>query len=589
MLYLYLEGSVFMKMILRLVKPYWRMLTISLTFKSVGALADLFLPWIIAYMIDTEIPKLQESPDANLNSLYILGGIMVLIAFVGLYLNVAANRKAEMIAAITVKGLRHDLFSKIERLSARQVDMITRPSLISRMTTDTYNMYNATASMQRLGVRAPVLLIGGILMSLLMDPVLTIIMVAMLLLIIIIVYFYSRKGIPLYAKTQGYVDKFVRKLREYISGARVVRALSMSEYEMEKFDEANLNTVNSEQKATITMSKINPLMQSVMNIGLVLVLVAGAFRIDQGVTEKGQIIAFVTYFTIILGAMMSITRIFVLSSRATASANRIDEVLNMPEDMKDGLDLIEVDARKPIVEFKNVSFSYNQKESNLKNISFKLYQGQTLGIIGATGSGKTTIINLLMRFYDIDSGSIEFYGKDIRSIQQNDLRKRIGVVFQNDLIFADSIFGNIQFNRDLINDEDIETATRVAQAEFIYDKVDELNHQMAQKGMNLSGGQKQRVLIARAIAGKPAIMVLDDASSALDYKTDMNMRLALKKELKETTMIIIAQRISSLRDSDLIILVEEGEILATGTHQQLMETCEMYQEIAYYQLGGEQQ
>lgn len=589
MLYLYLEGSVFMKMILRLVKPYWRMLTISLTFKSVGALADLFLPWIIAYMIDTEIPKLQESPDANLNSLYILGGIMVLIAFVGLYLNVAANRKAEMIAAITVKGLRHDLFSKIERLSARQVDMITRPSLISRMTTDTYNMYNATASMQRLGVRAPVLLIGGILMSLLMDPVLTIIMVAMLPLIIIIVYFYSRKGIPLYAKTQGYVDKFVRKLREYISGARVVRALSMSEYEMEKFDEANLNTVNSEQKATITMSKINPLMQSVMNIGLVLVLVAGAFRIDQGVTEKGQIIAFVTYFTIILGAMMSITRIFVLSSRATASANRIDEVLNMPEDMKDGLDLIEVDARKPIVEFKNVSFSYNQKESNLKNISFKLYQGQTLGIIGATGSGKTTIINLLMRFYDIDSGSIEFYGKDIRSIQQNDLRKRIGVVFQNDLIFADSIFGNIQFNRDLINDEDIETATRVAQAEFIYDKVDELNHQMAQKGMNLSGGQKQRVLIARAIAGKPAIMVLDDASSALDYKTDMNMRLALKKELKETTMIIIAQRISSLRDSDLIILVEEGEILATGTHQQLMETCEMYQEIAYYQLGGEQQ
>ncbi|MBU1141597.1 MAG: ABC transporter ATP-binding protein/permease [Firmicutes bacterium] len=578
-----------MKMILRLVKPYWRMLTISLTFKSVGALADLFLPWIIAYMIDTEIPKLQESPDANLNSLYILGGIMVLIAFVGLYLNVAANRKAEMIAAITVKGLRHDLFSKIERLSARQVDMITRPSLISRMTTDTYNMYNATASMQRLGVRAPVLLIGGILMSLLMDPVLTIIMVAMLPLIIIIVYFYSRKGIPLYAKTQGYVDKFVRKLREYISGARVVRALSMSEYEMEKFDEANLNTVNSEQKATITMSKINPLMQSVMNIGLVLVLVAGAFRIDQGVTEKGQIIAFVTYFTIILGAMMSITRIFVLSSRATASANRIDEVLNMPEDMKDGLDLIEVDARKPIVEFKNVSFSYNQKESNLKNISFKLYQGQTLGIIGATGSGKTTIINLLMRFYDIDSGSIEFYGKDIRSIQQNDLRKRIGVVFQNDLIFADSIFGNIQFNRDLINDEDIETATRVAQAEFIYDKVDELNHQMAQKGMNLSGGQKQRVLIARAIAGKPAIMVLDDASSALDYKTDMNMRLALKKELKETTMIIIAQRISSLRDSDLIILVEEGEILATGTHQQLMETCEMYQEIAYYQLGGEQQ
>ncbi len=578
-----------MKMIFRLVKPYWRMLTVSLTFKSVGALADLFLPWIIAYMIDTAIPDLQTSGSTNLQSLYLLGGLMVLIAFVGLYLNVAANRKAEMIAAITVKGLRHDLFSKIERLSARQVDMITRPSLISRMTTDTYNMYNATAAMQRLGVRAPVLLIGGIFMSLLLDPVLTLIMVAMLPLIIVIVYFFSRKGIPLYAKTQGYVDQLVRKLREYISGARVVRALSMSGHEIEKFDEANLNTVNAEQKATITMSKINPLMHSVMNIGLVLVLVAGAYRIDQGVTEKGQIIAFVTYFTIILGAMMSITRIFVLSSRATASANRIDEVLNMPEDMKDGFELIEVAPDVPIVEFRDVYFSYNQKESNLKGINFKLYQGQSLGIIGATGSGKTTIINLLMRFYDVDSGSILFYGKDIKTIQQNDLRRRIGVVFQNDLIFADTIFGNIQFNRDVITNEDIASATRVAQAEFIYDKNDEMNHQMAQRGMNLSGGQKQRVLIARAVAGKPDIMVLDDASSALDYKTDMNMRVALKKELKETTMIIIAQRISSLRDSHLILLIEDGEILAAGTHEHLMETCEMYQEIAYYQLGGDEQ
>jgi len=577
-----------MTMILRLVKPYWRMLTISLTFKSVGALTDLFLPWIIAYMIDTTIPNLQADSATNLQPLYLLGGLMVVIAFAGLFLNVAANRKAEMIAAITVKGLRHDLFSKIERLSARQVDMITRPSLISRMTTDTYNMYNATASMQRLGVRAPVLLIGGILMSLLLDPVLTLIMVAMLPLIMIIVYFYSRKGIPLYAKTQVNVDKLVRKLREYVSGARVVRALSMSEHEMDKFDEANMNTVNAEQKATMTMARINPLMRSVMNIGLVLVLVAGAYRLDQGVTQKGQIIAFVTYFTIILGAMMSITRIFVLSSRATASANRIDEVLNMPDDMQDGYELVEHKDGVPIIEFKNVSFSYNQKQSNLQDISFKLYKGQTLGIIGATGSGKTTIINLLMRFYDVDSGSIEFYGKDIKTLQQNDLRKRIGVVFQNDLIFADSIFGNIQFNRDLISDLDIAIATRVAQAEFIYDKDDEMDYQMAQRGMNLSGGQKQRVLIARAVAGKPEIMVLDDASSALDYKTDMNMRVPLKTELSETTMIIIAQRISSLRDSDLILLIEEGQVLAAGTHKHLMETSEMYQEIAYYQLGGEQ-
>lgn len=575
-----------MRMILRLVKPYWKTLTVSLTFKSVGALADLFLPWLIAYMIDVEIPALRASGETSLNSLYMLGGLMVLIAFMGLYLNVAANRKAEYIAANAVEGLRHDLFKRIETLSAIQVDQLTRPSLISRMTTDTYNMYNATAVMQRLGVRAPVLLLGGILMSLLLDPVLTLIMVGMLPLIMIIVYFYSKKGIPLYKKTQVSVDKLIRKLREYVSGARVVRALSMSDFENEKFEEANSKTVESELKATITMSKINPMMNAVMNVGLVFVLVVGAFRVGQGNTEIGQIMAFVTYFTIILNAMMSITRVFVISSRATASAERIDEVLNMPIDMRDGTLEIKKDADKPHIEFKNVSFSYNQKESNIKDISFTLKQGQTLGIIGATGSGKTTLINLLMRFYDVDQGEIKIFGEDIRNLKQNALRSKIGVVFQNDLIFADSIYGNIQFNRNQITNEDIKHATEVAQAEFIYEKKEDMSYQMAQRGMNLSGGQKQRILIARAVAGKPDIMILDDASSALDYQTDMKMRKSLKNILQDTTMIIIAQRISSLKDSDLILLIDNGEIIAKGTHQELMETCKMYQEIAFYQLGG---
>ncbi len=576
-----------MKMILRLVKPYWHMLVISLSFKSVGALADLFLPWLIAYMIDDEIPKLKSDPNANLTSLYLLGAVMVLIAFLGLYLNVAANRKAEMIAAISVKGLRHDLFHKIERLSANQVDHLTRPSLISRMTTDTYNMYNATASMQRLGVRAPVLLIGGILMSLLLDPVLTLIMVAMLPLIIVIVYYSSKKGIPLYKRSQGFVDQLVRKLREYVSGARVVRALSMSEHEKKMFDQANQNTVNAELKANITMAKINPMMHAVMNIGLVLVLVAGAYRLNEGKTEIGQIMAFVTYFTIILNAMMSITRVFVLASRATASAERIDEVLMMPNDIVDGFLSIEKKQDIPHIEFRNVSFSYNQKESNLKNISFKLYQGQTLGIIGATGSGKTTLIHLLMRFYDVDEGEILIYGKNIKELKQQELRQSIGVVFQNDLIFADSIYGNIQFNRSGISKEDIDVATRVAQAEFIYEKENDMDHQMAQRGMNLSGGQKQRVLIARAIAGKPDIMILDDASSALDYKTDMYMRKALRQEMTDTTMIVIAQRIASLKDSDIILVIDDGKIVASGSHDELIKSSDIYQEIAYYQLGGE--
>lgn len=576
-----------MKYILRIIKPYWRKLTISLSFKSLGALTDLFLPYLIAYMIDTQIPNLTSEGNQSVMPLVYLGIIMVLIAFVGWYLNVAANRRAEAIAADAVKNLRHDLFQKIETLSANQVDQITRPSLISRMTTDTYNMYQASASIQRLGVRAPVLLIGGIVMSLFIDPVLTLVMISMLPLIIIIVYFTSKVGVPLYKKTQASVDQLIRTLREYVTGVRVVRALSMREHEMNRFDEKNKNTVEKELKATITMAKINPMMRAVMNVGLVIVLVIGAYRIDKGLTEKGQILAFVTYFTIILNAMMSITRVFVLSSRATASGERIFEVLEMPIQMKDGyLDIVE-NKNKPHISFENVSFSYLQKEMNLENINFKLYKGQTLGIIGATGSGKTTIINLIMRFYDVDRGSIKLYGRNIKDLKQNELRSRIGVVFQNDLIFADTIYGNIQFNRDEITDKDIKLATEVAQANFIYEKEHAHQYEMAQKGMNLSGGQKQRLLIARAIAGKPELIILDDASSALDYHTDMQLRKALKEEHQEATKIIIAQRISSIKDADLILLIDEGKIIAQGTHDQLLNDSQLYKEIAAYQLGGD--
>jgi ATP-binding cassette subfamily B protein len=577
-----------MKIILNLLKPFKYKLTFSLTLKSIAALADLFLPWIIAYMIDVIIPDLREASDPTLTPLYLPGILMVVIAFIGLFFNVIANRQAEYIAAVATKDLRHDLFKKIENLSANQVDQLTRPSLISRMTTDTYNVYRATAVMQRLGVRAPVLLIGGILLALSLDAVLTLVMISMLPLILVIVYFTSKKGIPLYKKTQKKVDVLVRTLREYITGARVVRALSMNDHEMNRFDHANQETVDAELHATTTMARINPMMRAVMNLGLVIVLVFGAFRVNIGMTEKGQIMAFVTYFTIILNAMMSITRVFVLSSRATASGERIYEVINMPEDLKDGYDEVKEDLSKPHIEFDDVSFSYNQKEANLEDVSFKLNKGQTLGIIGATGSGKTTIINLLMRFYDVDKGHIKIYGKDVRDLKQNDLRKRIGVVFQNDLIFADSIYGNIQFNRNKIGDEDIELATRVAQADFIYEKEDKHETKMAQKGMNLSGGQKQRVLIARAVAGHPDIMILDDASSALDYQTDLNMRKSLKKELVDTTMIIIAQRISSLKDSDLILLIDDGKIVDKGTHDELMRSSKLYQEIAEYQLGGDQ-
>ncbi len=575
-----------MKVIIRLIKPYWRHLVLSLSFKSLAALADLFLPWVIAFMIDETIPRLRTA-NTPLTELYLLGVLMVVIALVGWFLNVTANRKAEWIAAQAVENLRYDLFKKIESLSANQVDSFSRPSLISRITTDTYNIYNATAVMQRMGVRAPVLLLGGIFLSLLLDPVLTLVMVGMLPIITLIIYHYTKRGIPLYQKTQASVDQYIRTLRENVTGARVIRALSTIDIEKEKFDQNNRETVQNEQVATITMSKVNPMMQAIMNVGLVIVLVIGAYRVHLGVTKIGQIMAFVTYFTLILNAMMSITRIFVLNSRATASGGRIDDVLNAPVDFIDGsMDIIK-NPRFPHIAFDHVSFSYNQKEKQLDDISFELWEGKTLGIIGATGSGKTTLIHTLMRFYDIDSGRICLYGQDIRQLKAESLRKSIGVVFQNDLIFADSIFSNIQMHRGAVQEDAIKRAMSIAQADFIYEKTDDIKHLTAQRGLNLSGGQKQRILIARALAGKPDIIILDDASSALDYQTDLNMRKALRKELPDVTMIIITQRISSIKNADQILILDEGKIVGLGTHKELMASNTLYQEIASFQMGGE--
>lgn len=572
-----------MKKILQLLKPYKKTLSVSLTLKSLGTMADLFLPFLIAYMIDDVIPKTETG---NLMPFYLVGLLMLAIALVGWIMNVIANRTAERIAASAIKQLRHDLFEKIEGLSSKQVDYFTRPSLISRMTSDTYNLYNATAGIQRLGVRAPVLLLGGIIMSFLVDPILTLVMVATLPFIGILVFRVSKRGIPLYKEIQIKTDKLIRTVREFITGARVIKALSMSKHEEERFDKDNTETVKGELKAHYTMAVINPTMNAIVNVGLVLVLVFGAYRIDQNYIQKGDITAFVTYFTLILNAMMSITRVFVMISRAQASGARVDEVLLIKDDILDGNELVEEYDLEPHIEFNNVSFSYNKQKDNISNISFKLYKGQTLGIIGSTGSGKTTLINLLMRFYDIDSGRISYYGKDIKSLKIESLRKTIGLVLQQDLIFSESIYENIQFNRTKIEQMDVELATKIAQAEFIYERDDAFDNQMATRGMNLSGGQKQRVLIARAIAGKPKLLILDDASSALDYQTDMKMRQALNDALNDTTKIIIAQRISSIKDADLILVLEQGRIIAKGTHDELLKSSENYQKLANHQMGG---
>ncbi len=613
-----------MKILVKYLKPYVPRMALGFVYKFTGTIMDLLLPWILAYIIDDIVPL------SDMNRVIIWGAAMVACAVLAVLGNVIANRMASAVARDVTRTIRNDLFGKIQQLSCRQFGEYTESSLISRMTSDTYNVHHVIGMMQRLGVRAPLLLIGGIIVTMTLDPALSFILVAMLPLLGITVYFVSKKGIPLYQIHQSAADTLIRKVRESITGIRVIKALSKVDYEKERFEKINIDVVNKETKAGITMAITNPVMNFLLNMGWVLIILAGAWRVNEGLTQPGKIIAFLTYFTIILNAMLSITRLFVMFSKAGSSMERIEAVLAAKQELETMAEqtvteetvtektategnaeqtvteetasektATEENAEEKVtenvqgvsaesgyhIEFEHVTFSYNKNNSQLEDISFRLKRGRTLGIIGATGSGKSTIINLLMRLYDADSGVIRISGRDIRSYSNDELHKMFGVAFQNDTIFEDSVNENITLGRD-IGHEQVEAAAKYAQiAEHIENMPDGYDSMLAIKGANLSGGQKQRVLIARALAGNPDILVLDDSSSALDYKTDAAVRNAIRNNYSDTTTIIVAQRVSSVMNADMIIVIDEGRIIGSGTHDELMRDCVEYREISRLQMN----
>ena len=568
-----------MKKVIEYMRPSFSLLFLGVTIKFIGALMDLFLPWVLSHLIDEIVP---------LNSMKLIvfwGGVMFLCALTALITNIIANRMAAKVARNTTERLRHELFSKILYLSSSQIDEMTLPSLELRLTSDTYHVHRMITMMQRMGIRAPILLIGGIAITLTLDPVLTAVLICTLPFISLLVLTVTRKGFPMYKQLQSKTDYMVRVVRENIAGVRVIKALSKTEHEKTRFHTANQEVIKMEKTAGYTMSLTSPIMNLLLNTGLTLVILVGAYRVNAGTTEPGKILAFMSYFTIILNAMMAVTRIFVMYSRGSASASRIEEVLNMPVELTP-IEKENVYEEEHIV-FDHVNFSYQKKENNLTDISFKLKRGETLGILGPTGSGKSTIINLLLRLYDADSGEIRISGKPVQSLTPEELYTKFGIVFQNDFVVAESIRENIAFGRSL-TDEQIEAASQNAQAfEFISGLDDKFDHQVAARGNNLSGGQKQRLLIARALADHPEVLILDDSSSALDYKTDANLRKVLNEKYSDITTIIIAQRISSLMHADHIIILEDGEILGQGKHQELLESCDLYRMISENQMGGE--
>ncbi len=566
-------------------------MTFAFTIKTLATMAELTLPYILSYIIDYVIRPLDGQTDIDTTiitrRIVLWSLLMMVCAFIAVAGNITANRMAAKVSKTVAGEIRGDLFRRTMTLSPAQTDAFTVASLESRLTTDTYNIHHFMNVVQRMGVRAPIMLVGGLIITSTLDPVLTAVMAAVLPFIFITVYGISRKGLPMFKESQKAVDGMVKVVREDATGIRVIKALSRKKYESDRFDTANRTLAEKEKKANITMAAANPAMNFFMNLGLTAVVFAGAIRVNSDLTEPGKIVAFIQYFTLISMAMLAISRLFMMYSKASASSHRVAEVLDTPADLSVA-SVTDFPNKKngAFIEFDNVSFAYGNTKNVLHNISFTLNKGESLGIIGATGSGKTTLLSLLMRLYDVTEGNVYIDGQDVRTLKQEELGALFGAAMQNDFIFAGKIKDNIDFYRG-ISDDDIRASAVTAQADGFINSFDEgYERMLTSKGYNLSGGQRQRTLISRAVAGKPEILVLDDSSSALDYRTDSALRKALKTDTAGSTTVVVAQRVSSVMGCDKIIVLSEGRISAMGTHDELMETSEEYRDISNSQMGG---
>ena len=581
-----------MRLIFRSMGRYKRAVFVCVAVKMLGTGCELLLPYILEYIID------DVAPLGNLRLAVLWGVLMFAAAVACRQLNVAANRRGIDTAHRVSYDIRQELFRKTANLSGRQFDSFGLPSLISRMTSDSYNVQSAVQQLQTLCVRAPMLLAGGVAVALIMDASLAMILVAMLPVLLAVVLLVTARGLPMYNRVQRRLDAVVRIMRENITGIRVVKALSKTEYEKRRFSQANQEMTDSDIAASTLMAVPSPFMQLCLNAGLALVVYLGAGRVNRGEMAPGVILAFLTYFNMITMGVMGVSRIFLTMSKAGASADRIYEVLQTEPDQQT---LSEAGALVPagdeFIRFEHVNFSYvtdsadtsgfagGAREKALTDISFALKRGESLGIIGPTGCGKSTIISLLMRFYDVQDGGVFVDGKDVRTYEKDALREKFGVCFQNDMVFQDTLRENISFGRELDGAALRAAIEDAMAAEYIDALADGLDHQAAIKGANLSGGQKQRLLIARALAANPEILVLDDSSSALDYRTDAAMRRAVSQNHGDSTLIMIAQRVSSIMGMTRILVMDNGRCIGYGTHEELLKTCPAYRETYQIQMG----
>ncbi len=576
--------------LIKYLKPYLKQVVLGPAFKLFEAILELTIPLLMAKLIDNGVKA------NNPSYVYMMGGIMIAIAITG----AGSAYICQYYASIASQGfgtsMRNLLFKKIQGFSFNELDKIGTPSLINRITSDVNQLQLAVAMLIRLVVRVPFLCIGGLIMAMTINLKLSVILFITMPLFALIIYFIMSRTIPLYKTVQKKLDTLSVIIRENLSGVRVIRAFAKLDKERERFSKGNREYADMSIKVGKVSALLNPATTVIVNLGVAAILWFGGIQVYHGAMTQGEIIAYINYINMILSALIVLANLVVTFTKAAASANRVNEILETRLSVVDRADSIadlqsavNVSKEMPLIEFRNVRFTYDgASEYALKNISFGINNGQTVGIIGSTGSGKSTLVNLIARFYDTTDGQVLINGTDVRNMKQQDLREKIGLVPQKSVLFTGTIEENIKWGNELAQETDIYWAAEIAQAtEFIKQKPEGIKAHITQGGANLSGGQKQRLAIARAVVKRPEILILDDSTSALDYATDAAVRRQIKDNLKRLTIIMVTQRVAAIRDADLIVVLDDGEIVGIGRNEELLDSCSVYQEIYYSQRKSE--
>lgn len=573
--------------LIRHLKPFTVPIIAVLILLFIQVLTDLYLPTLLADIVDTGVV------NSDIDYIWRTGAFMLGVTAVGAVCAIIGAFLSSQTTAGFGRNLRNNVFSRVTSFSLNEFDKLGTATLITRTTNDINQVQQVLLMIMRIMIYAPFMCIGGIFMAVREDATLSLVLVVVVPILVGSIAAIAIKATPMFKVLQTRLDKVNLVLRENLTGIRVIRAFNRTAYERNRFAVANSDLTDVSIRVNRLVSLMMPLMMLIMNFTSIAIIWFGGLRIDAGQMQVGSLIAFLQYAMQIMFSVLMLSFLLVMIPRAQASAVRINEVLDMHSDINDP-EQSKIQAPKPGIrgslEFRDVTFSYpGAEEPAVSNISFTANPGEVVAIIGGTGSGKSTLINLIPRFYDIDSGSILVDGVDIRDMSQETLRSKIGLVPQQAILFSGSITDNIKFGKDTATSEEIEHAAATAQAsEFISAMTDTYGSAISQGGTNVSGGQKQRLSIARALVRNPEIYLFDDSFSALDFKTDAKLRAALRKETKDATVLIVAQRVSTVLDADKIIVLDDGRVVGTGKHKELLRTSEVYREIVASQLSEEE-